>query len=149
MSCNVKLQQLKAIVGILLVCILTFALEVCGQGLYNLSIIESNGQPFKNIVEYQKSFKDSLLRHKQLQWVLSEMYDKGYLAASFDSVHYLEHNLNAVITKGGVYKWATINAGHIDEGILSSIGFRDKLFYKKPFNHDGVRGFFLLKIAIL
>jgi len=121
-------------------------MEVCGQVSYGLRIIESNGQVLKDFVEYEKSFKDSLLRHKQLQRVLAELYEQGYLAASFDSVNYIEHNLNAVITKGEVYKWATINAGLIDEGILSSIGYRDKIFYKKPFSHQGVR---ILQEALL
>ena len=49
------------------------------------------------------------------------------------------NNLNAIINKGGVYLWANINARFVDEGILSRIGYRDKLFYKKPFNHKGVR----------
>lgn len=139
MSCYVKLQQLKILIGILSFCIITFTIEVCAQVSYGLRILESNGEALKDIVDYEKSFKDSLLRHKQLQRVLSELYEQGYLAASFDSVSYARHNLNAVITKGGVYKWATINADLIDEGVLSSIGFRDKLFYKKSFSHQGVR----------
>lgn len=113
--------------------------QVYAQEPFLLKILDTGGQPLKEIAEYQKSFTDSLERHKQLQNVLSELYGSGYLAASFDSLNYKEKELIAIISKGEVYKWASINANYVDEGILSKIGYRDKLFYKKPFNHNEVR----------
>ena len=47
--------------------------------------------------------------------------------------------LIAYINPGGVYKWVTLKQGNVDEGILSKVGFREKLYNNKPIHYKQVR----------
>ena len=109
------------------------------QRSFGLKIQPYPGTTISVDVVYPESFQDSLTRHRAVQAYLSELYGMGYLAASFDSLHYDSLRLTAFISQGKIYKWAQINSKNVDEGVLSSIGYRDKLYQNKPFNHQQLR----------
>ncbi len=87
---------------------------------------------------YKNSFQNKLERHQELRDYLSQLYDNGYLAASFDSLIEDSTMLFAYINPGGAYKWALLKKGNIDEGMLSRVGFREKLYDNKPVNYKQV-----------
>ena len=115
------------------------------QTIYSLQIKSGDTSNTNNLGEvikqagYKKSFPDTLQRTKELQSFLFKLYDFGYIAASFDSIKNDSLNQTAFLNLGLVYHWAKIEKGNVDEGILSEIGFRDKLFAGKLFNQNQVR----------
>ena len=78
---------------------------------------------------YQKKFDKPDQRFKEVQRILFALYDNAYLAASVDSM--VQHDttmLTAYITHGGQYEWASLRKGNVDEGVLSQVGYSEKLF---------------------
>lgn len=122
--------------SILLLCLLWIGLQSKAQNSYHLEIEAVQGTELRDDIAYVNKFSDSLSRHRAVQLYLSELYGMGYLAASFDSLDYDTVRLKAFINQGSVYEWAQIDANQVDEGVLSRIGYRDKLYQKKPFNHE-------------
>ena len=126
--------------------ILTFLFAVSiplyGQDSLYLEIESIDSASSKSIQKdfpYKNLFQNKLSRHRELQKYLSQLYSNGYLAASFDSLFEDSLKLTAYINPGNIYKWAIIKKGNVDEGILSKIGFREKLFSNKPIQYFKVR----------
>src|SRR3990172_4325283 len=119
---------------ICVICVLLlFCHQTKAQQVFSLEIIPPSNTP------YQNTFQNKLERHQELRDYLSLLYDNGYLAASFDSLIEDSTMLFAYINPGGVYKWALLKKGNIDEGILSRVGFREKLYDNKPVNYKQVK----------
>jgi len=125
--------------AIFLFAVFCLSFSAKAQKSFGLKILPYEGTALSEELTYQPVFPDSLSRHRGLQSYLAELYSMGYLAASFDSLRYDTAALTAFISQGKVYKWAQIDASQVDEGVLSTIGYRDKLFLKKPFNHTQLR----------
>ena len=129
----------KRLILITLLGVFCMLMNTEGKRSYGLKILPFPGTELSGNLTYSESFRDSLSRHKGVQAYLAELYSMGYLAASFDSLHYDTIRLTAFIDQGNVYEWAQIDASQINEGVLSRIGFRDKLYHNKPFNHQQLR----------
>jgi len=57
----------------------------------------------------------------------------GYLTAKIDSTVKIDSlHLKAWISSGEQYRWATIKPGNVDEGMLSRINFREKVYFGEP-----------------
>ena len=124
---------------ILIVCIFIACFDVNGQTKFGLKVQAFPGTALEEEGSYNENFPDSLSRHRAVQDYLVDLYSRGYLAASFDSLQYDSVRLTAFLRQGNIYKWVNIDAGEVDEGVLSRVGFRDKLYQNKPFNHQQVR----------
>jgi outer membrane protein assembly factor BamA len=68
----------------------------------------------------------------ELRSIKSTLLNEGYLAVSIDSVHATKVLVTATFHQGKLYKWAQLKRGNAEEDVLSSIGFRDKLYRNKP-----------------
>ena len=90
-------------------------------------------------IEYKKAFKSKAERNKELQNVLLECYDNAYLLASYDSLVNDTTLLKAYLNFDVQYKWAHLRKGNVDEGVLSIIGFREKLYSNKPLYYKNVK----------
>ena len=90
-------------------------------------------------MEYKKVFKLKSEREKELQNVLFACYDNAYLLASFDSLINDSSVLKAYLNFNLQYKWAHLKKGNLDEGVLSEIGFREKLYSNKPIYYKNVK----------
>src|ERR1035438_2352687 len=123
----------------------TFYYQGNAQSIYSLqikSIDSSNNKAFAEIIKqnpYKKSFSNQLQRIKELQTFLFNLYEKGYIAASIDSITNDSLNQIAYLNLGAIYHWAKIEKGNVDEGILSETGFREKVYFGKIFNQMQVR----------
>ena len=85
----------------------------------------------QNLIHYKKQLPTENDRNKEIQSLLLNLYDHGYLTAHFDSLSQDSLSLIAYLTIGDTYKWGVITPGNVDEEILSSIVFRDKLYNNK------------------
>ena len=129
------------------VCILILSLvtlsgvEAFAQKLLSLEIKSVQPNEILNKISYKKSFISKNERDKEIQNVFFSLYDNAYLSASADSL--VNDSLREVvwIKTGEQYKWATLRKGNVDEGILSEVGYREKLFKGKLLYFKDVRKF--------
>ena len=63
----------------------------------------------------------------------------GYVTASIDSLSYDSTFARIVLFIGDLYRWALLDVTTIEPGILSAIGWRDKMFAGKPIDFSQVR----------
>jgi len=71
----------------------------------------------------------------------------SFLTNSADSIIVDSSNFVAYFHLGKQYKWTSLRTQTIDEGVLSNIGFRDKLYNNKPFNQKQLHNFYEKVIA--
>lgn len=113
-------------------------LQSQAQQNYSLTIHSSDDVLLKKI-KYDKTFPSKVLLEKQLQDVLTTCYDNAYLTADYDSIISDSIGSVAYLNFGAQYKWAMLKNGNVDEGVLSEIGFREKLYNNKPLKYKEVR----------
>lgn len=66
----------------------------------------------------------------------TRLYADGYIGASIDSITLdtTNNTITAHIYPGERYEWARLHPGNADEGMLSKIRFREKLYRGEPLN---------------
>ena len=124
---------------ILLFCFFLLCSSAIGQRIYSLQIITVKNTEVTEKLSYRKSFTDKISRKKELQGFLLNLYDNAYLTAAYDSIHEDSLKMIAYLNPGEMYKWARLGKGNVDEGLLSEIGFREKLYRDKPLYYRDVR----------
>ncbi len=125
--------------------VIAFLFLVCNIALfaqkkYSLKIVVADSSVTKNfkLPDYQKKFDTRTQARQEVQQMLLNLYDLSYLSASADSIVQDSSLLTAYITLGQPYKWAYLNKGNVDEGILSQTGYREKIYFHKPFYYKTV-----------
>ena len=98
----------------------------------SLQIISLKDSILLKKIPYKKIFYNKSEREKELQNILFTCYDNSFLTATFDSIIVDSSSLIAYLNFGEKYKWAYLKNGNVDEGVLSEIGFREKLYANKP-----------------
>lgn len=106
---------------------------------FTLTIQSLNDATLLSKITYKKTFSLKTERDKELQSVLFTCYDNAYLTASYDSLINDSLKLTAFLNFGAQYKWAYLKNGNVDEGVLSEIGFREKLYTNKPVSFKDVK----------
>ena len=74
--------------------------------------------------------------------ITTQLYQNAYLTAHIDSITTDSTTFMLHYHLGKQIKWANLTTKTIDEGILSKIGFRDKIYNNKPFNQNQLKRFF-------
>ncbi len=64
---------------------------------------------------------------------------KGYVTASLDSIRYDSAFAEVILFAGDIYKWAQIDASHIDPAILQETGWRERMFTDRPMDFTQVQ----------
>lgn len=90
-------------------------------------------------IGYQKNFTSIRERDKELEKTLSACYDNAYLTATLDSIFKDSLSLKVRLNPRQQYKWAYLKNANIDEGVLSELGYREKLYNNKPFYYKSVK----------
>ena len=110
------------------------------QKKYSLKIISNDSSADKNfkMPNYQNKFDVTADRKKELQKVLLSLYSEAYLAATFDSLVADSVSMKAYLNHGQQYQWASLRKGNVDEGILSQLGFSERIYRKSPFCYKDV-----------
>ncbi|MEP7263646.1 MAG: BamA/TamA family outer membrane protein [Bacteroidota bacterium] len=62
--------------------------------------------------------------------LIPELYSKGYLAATIDSVYIKDSSFNVLLYTGAIYQWATITS-HLDRGVINESGTANLLLKRK------------------
>ncbi len=106
---------------------------------FSLLITSPKDEILLKKLEYKKTFKTRSERDKELQNVLFTCYDNAYLLASYDSLRNDSSFMKAYLEFGVQYKWAKLSKGNLDEGVLSEIGFREKLYSNKPLYYKNIK----------
>ncbi|MDF2435766.1 MAG: hypothetical protein K0Q95_142 [Bacteroidota bacterium] len=106
---------------------------------YELSVRSVGDEALLKKIKYQETFPSKLARDKELRSILSTCYDNAYLTASYDSIVVDSLKAIAYLNFGAQYKWATLKNGNVDEGVLSEIGFREKLYNNRPLKYKEVK----------
>lgn len=124
---------------ILLSTFLCICASLFAQQNYTLEIQSVNDPGLLKKISYKKTFLSKTELEKELQKVLFTCYDNAYLTASYDSILADSTKQKAFLNVGAEYKWAYLKKGNVDEGVLSEIGFREKLYNNKPFYFKDVK----------
>jgi len=106
---------------------------------YTLDIRSQQDADLLKKITYKKSFTRESERTKELQKVLFQCFDNAYLAAEYDSTIIDSLKQTVYLSFGSQYKWANLKHGNVDEGVLSEIGFREKLYTNKPVSYRDVK----------
>jgi len=111
-----------------------------GQKRFSLKIISKDSTANKefSMPDYQTKFDVTADRTKELQRVLLALYSNAYLSASIDSLVSDSTVLKAYLHQGAQYQWANLRKGNVDEGLLSQLGYSEKLYRKAPFYYKDV-----------
>ena len=89
-------------------------------------------------LEYEKLLPDSLSVIDQLKSIVLQLHGQAHLEASIDSVTQTDTLFIAQVHVGKAYQWAELRNGNVDEAFLSQVGFRERLYRKKPFHYKEV-----------
>ena len=100
----------------------------------HLEVKVQDSSKIKSLKSYLPSTKqgDSIAAVRNLNKMLADLYDKGFLAASIDSLTGTGDSLIAYLFAGEQYQWRKLKNGNIDEGMLSEAGFREKFYDDIP-----------------
>ncbi len=89
-------------------------------------------------IKHQSKFKDLKSLNDELNRILRDLIGNGYIAASFDSIHYDSLQANAYLCRGLKYTLAYLEPGNVEPFILDASGFKDKLFRNSPFSLEEI-----------
>jgi outer membrane protein assembly factor BamA len=106
---------------------------------FSLEIISLQDKDLLLKIPYKKAFTTKGEREKEMQSVKFFCFDNAYLTATYDSLVNDSTHLKAYLNFGKQYKWATLKKGNVDENVLSSIGFHEKLYHNKPIYFKNVK----------
>jgi outer membrane protein assembly factor BamA len=115
---------------------------VKAQQLFQLTYILTDSiEPVSSVKKLTDQVRKNLSEDqikREIQRLLPEFYNQGFLAARIDSLVKDSVAAKCYLNIGKPYQWAHLKSGNVDEGILSSIGYRDRFFSNKPFNYREV-----------
>lgn len=126
---------------VLLLCCLLFFQKGIGQNFFFLKLqpIDKEASFLKKNLKFKSAFPDSVSLTGELKSILLQLQGKAYLEASLDSLAKKDSLMTAFIFVGKQYKWANLTNGNIEPAFLDQVGFRERLYQKKPFNYLEVR----------
>ncbi len=107
--------------------------------IFNDTILSSKQQKELLLTSTNSSF---INLNAAIKNITTQLYQNAYLTAHIDSIisdsttYFIHYHLGKQI------KWANLTTKTIDEGILSKIGFRDKIYNNRPFNQNQLKRFF-------
>lgn len=94
---------------------------------------------FSNGIEVIQTLEaDSSKAQDHIQDFHFDVIRQGYLTAFLKSSTEKNDTLTVVFELGKEYRFARLNKGNVDEGILSRINFREKVYRDKTFKSDEV-----------
>lgn len=116
--------------------LITFILSAVNSfaQVYTLEIVVNDSLNINQKIKYNKKFRNTSEREKEINQVFINLYGKGFLSAGIDSIKNDNLNQTIYIKTGNTYKWIQIKTNALDEGILSQAGFREKIYRNQIIN---------------
>lgn len=111
-------------------CFVLTALIAGGQKPYTLKINVSKPSEayFIARLKYNKTFSQPKQRDNEVLKALYYCYDKGYLAAHYDSLVSDSNHVSAYLFIGDKYKLSYLGKGNVEDEILREAGYKFKHF---------------------
>ncbi len=115
----------------LLVGFLVSFIKINGQQ-FSFKIVNDGDAVFKDI-KYAQLHKNKSGAINELNNVMNELQQKGYLLAKADTL-FSANELKSTIVTGDVFKWLYLKPGNLNPLLASKLGYSNKSFQNKPFN---------------
>lgn len=123
---------------------------VLSSALYAQSPVQFIIQPtdsfseniLRSHISYRKEYASHGAAEKELRNILLTLQEKGFLAASFDSIARDTLHFTVFLSTGSRYNWARLNPGNTDEELLESTGYKERIYAGKTINPSQVRRLF-------
>lgn len=74
--------------------------------------------------------------------ILNQVYASGFIEAEIVKIEKKNTTILYDMKLGKSYQWKNLKPGNVDEGVLSKIGFRDRLYFNQPMSFGEVRKLF-------
>ena len=78
----------------------------------------------------------------EVERLMNSLYSYGYISAKARIVSSDSNEIWYSINAGPQYSWKELLPGNVDEGVLSKIGFRDKIYRDRPMSYSDIRKMF-------
>ncbi len=106
-----------------------------GAKAFNLKLENTDSVKIFKYLKYKNSYKSEKELIKSVNTLLNDLRAEGYLLA--DIVSKTGDSLNKIyaLQIGKKFKWAQLKKGNADMGVLSKLGFSEKLYTNKPFSY--------------
>lgn len=83
-----------------------------------------------------------LKARQELNKILGSFFEKGYITASFDSIHEDSLRMTAYLFTGEAYTLSALRPGNADPLFLDQGGYRERFFANTPFRNDEITALF-------
>jgi len=124
--------------GRLLLLLLSFYLfgssALFAQKRITLKFNSSDPLP-KAVEDLPGTYPDSLTLQNTLNDLILSLRNDAYLTASIDTLQWQNSIATAQLNIGPQYEWTSLTNGNVEAAFLDQVGFRERLFNKKPFRY--------------
>ena len=120
--------------------LVTVPVMAFSQGRYLLMILPADKDTsfLTRDFSYRRAFTDTIERNNEMKNLLGKLLKSGFLEATFQNFTHDSSRLTARLLVGKQWEWAALENGNVDEVMLNRIGFRERLYEKKPFRTEQV-----------
>lgn len=131
-STSLRYNRIVRKIGLIISLLFTLP-AFCQTGDFELRV---NGDTVSGEALTKNTAKSQLVAQNIFNDYLAKLYARGYIGASLDSIvrDSVQNTIIAHIYPGLQYSWAQLKPGNADEGMLSKIRFREKLYREEPLN---------------
>ena len=113
--------------------LLLFCFSLTAQNKIDLDLTVSDNPPFAKKIKTKNSYSSKAEIEKELKFIISDLRNEGYLLAVIDTLICDSFNCKVKLLVGEKYQWAHLKKGNVDDEILSSTGFHEKMYANIPF----------------
>ncbi len=97
----------------------------------------------KRILKFEEGNGLSKERFDQsIQSLFGALFSVGYVESELVNIDSSSSPWKVHVTLGSQYSWTSLKPGNSEEGMLSKIGYRDKLYRNRPIDTKGVQKLF-------
>lgn len=127
-------------ISLLILCFLFSFQNLSAQKGWKLKLqsVEQENKALKELVKFDSIHDTDISLKKELNEILQQLHQNAFLAASVDSLEIQDSTYTAHLYIGEAYKWAALRNGNVEDAFLSQVGFKEKLYQRKPFYYKEV-----------
>ena len=111
------------------------------QPLFHFKVIASDKDTaaLHKLINYRNSLSDSVSSKKELASVFNQLYEKGFLLTSIDSMQIDSVHFTAFIKLNKQVEWAFLSKGNVSEDLLNRINLKTNSFTEKNFYYKEIK----------
>ncbi len=103
---------------------------------YRIMIRPVDGERVPGVSQEAQLAGDSVRVYRVLKDVLGDLREKGYLAASVDSIAFDSLDVSAWVYIGPQFEWGKLSLDSLDRRVLRKAGIRQRAFSGKPVRYS-------------